>query len=109
MKFTDDDLKRLKEYVNYPRGIGTGCLDPTCVFTAVDIGHLLARLEAAERCLMPSTDYCVVCHCEDCEPNKEAWRKAAGKLKMYCPACGKLIDDNKIHDCPANVASSAKS
>jgi hypothetical protein len=71
MTFTDDDLKRLKE-IHIPK------------IQAVTLSYdkffaLLDRLEAAERCLVPSTDYCLVCYCEDCESKREAWRKAAGK------------------------------
>jgi hypothetical protein len=74
--FTNSDLKRLKEETTHHGGgrCGVGCEYPL-----IDILGLLARLEAAERCLIPGTDYCVVCCCEDCQVNKEAWRRSCGE------------------------------
>jgi hypothetical protein len=70
MTFSDDDLKRLKEVAN-KEGMTVIGMD--------DCNALLARLEAAERCLTPTTDYCMQCYCADCESNRKAWRKAWGK------------------------------
>lgn len=75
--FTDDDLKRLKDRVNDPNG-ADGLHD---IF-AVDILHLLARLEAAEVVIQRALQYKHPlhgnCRCNNCKP-VEIWRKAAGK------------------------------
>ena len=69
MAFTDDDLKRLKEWVEYP------------CFLSTDIPEIrkllpgfISRLEAAERCLLDGGK-------DEAEKDKdfEAWRKASGK------------------------------
>ena len=72
MVFSDDDLKRLKKAI-------VDHLEARAIAGAYELPALLARLEAAERCVYPSTDFCVICHCEDCQSNREAHRKAAGK------------------------------
>lgn len=66
--FTDDDLKRLKEYLDSPgrKYWGPGLSGDTTE-------ALLARLEAAEKCLEPSAGDIVPAQ------RYEAWRKAAGK------------------------------
>jgi hypothetical protein len=67
MNFTDDDLKRLKERLeNQNEPIFTH-------FNRIDIKALLARLEAAERCMSVGDDYV------QWNAAYEAWCKAAGK------------------------------
>lgn len=61
--FTDEDLKRLRE--SSYRAIEDG-----------KIPGLIARLEAAEKCIHPVPTCHAGCVCCD---NREAWRKAAGK------------------------------
>jgi hypothetical protein len=74
--FTNEDLQRLKAF----RLQGYHTLTAFEQNEIVDlVDALLARLEASERCATPSTDYCALCHCEDCESNRAAWRKAAGR------------------------------
>ena len=73
MAFTDAQLKYLKE--NY-EGLND---NSGCVLVKPDMEDLLARLEASERCMVPSTDYCAVCHCEDCESSRRTWRKSKGQ------------------------------
>lgn len=68
MTFTDEDLERLKNETP---------LDHTCIHhgRSVNLGALIARLEAAEKCI-PYHE------CQDdlstC-PHLKAWRKEAGK------------------------------
>lgn len=71
MTFTDDDLKHAKE--TWTDGDYDYLIDGQLLI------NLLARLETSERCLSPATDYCVICHCEDCQSNREAWRKSKGE------------------------------
>jgi hypothetical protein len=70
MAFTDDDLKRLKEYINAPNFAYTeGCPD------FLKAHALLARLEAAEKCV----EKAVLCPSLEWDKHHESWRKAAGK------------------------------
>lgn len=59
MPFTDEDLMVLKQNAH---GLG-----------ANKTLALLARLEAAEKCI------CLFSRCDQCEPFIEKWKKAAGK------------------------------
>lgn len=86
MTFTDDDLKRLKEW-----GDRCNCT-PETDLTCGQLGHLktkalLARLEAAEAVIEGTWNGCDHDRICDCPPGwspipqkkLEAWRKAAGK------------------------------
>ena len=85
MSFTDDDLKRLKERLNYP--------ERSITFEAFyeEIEALLARLERAENfifdpkeldecgwCVAEENDDNTLTHQSDCELNNayKAWRKS---------------------------------
>lgn len=75
MAFTDEDLERLKERLNSPIKSATEDTFPIDL-SENDTRALLARLEAAERCL----DYMIF---EDGKVDGEklfnAWRKAKGE------------------------------
>lgn len=69
MTFTDDELKRLKADLLNP--------EASVILNGDDISAILARLEAAEKCVQEHFGHGVL----DCEPNctvYEAWRKAKG-------------------------------
>lgn len=65
MTFTDDDLKRLKSQLALEISP-----DEDVLINNGEVDALLARLEAAERCINPANCYAV---------DYEAWRKASGK------------------------------
>jgi hypothetical protein len=79
LTFTDDDLKRLKEYVEKLRGLKVSTM------ATVDTSKLIpliARLEAAEKCAWWAdygATYIPVGNLDDCNQALENWRKAAGK------------------------------
>ncbi len=66
MPFTDDDLKRLKEFYS-EKGFAFG--------EGSQLWPLLARLEAAEVTCFRSIDRRSYCLCEACK----AWRKSKGE------------------------------
>lgn len=71
--FTDDDLKRLKEWCNLPKNVLTQ--------RRKAILNLIDRLEAAEAVCNTQEHTCcrqIPIICRACV-NYEAWRKAAGK------------------------------
>lgn len=75
MPFTDELLGRLKESIAMAKqreGYPWHVWGPR-------LGSLVARLEAAERCLGRGTVYCAICCCDDCNSNIAAWEKSAGK------------------------------
>ena len=81
MTFTDDDLKRLKEYVEKLSGMKISTM---ATVDTPKLVALLARLEAAENVIREAdileAEHC----CEDCpcgyiRMRLEAWLKAAGK------------------------------
>lgn len=65
MAFTDDNLKRLKEYIESGRSIQDGRMTKA----------LLARLEAAEEVCI----WAHACYPEGIKARLNKWRKAAGK------------------------------
>jgi hypothetical protein len=76
MTFTDEDLKRLKEYAEHREGM----LSTNCIMPANEVKALLARLEAAETALE------AIYPCLDSGSQfnyldilMDSWRKAAGK------------------------------
>jgi hypothetical protein len=74
MTFTDDDLKRLKDSIMRD---GTQVHDMRNLLLP-----LLARLEAAEKCIRTGHTENIHGQCMlDCKlcRNQEAWRKAAGR------------------------------
>lgn len=87
MTFTDEDLKRLKEYANNELLLESEFQEIHLLLPA-----LIARLEAAEKCANELPDYIEGAHDEYCHnetprpcPHEEdrslieAWRKVAGK------------------------------
>lgn len=81
MKFTDDDLKRLKEKIK----VSDDSDDETLIMSA-DITALLARLEASEAIVKIEDFPCRLDHSGNCQTHfvsnpceYETWRKAKGE------------------------------
>jgi len=79
-KFTDDDLKRLKEHIK----VHFGDFNGECQLTAEGLSLLVARLEAAERiCNYVANNDIDIPDLEKefqwCDEAIINWRKAAGK------------------------------
>ena len=86
MKFTDDDLKRLKEYIG--KGELYQFLDDEHEGNEIDesednyvsINALLARLDAAEELAQEAMCHCKY-DCDECGKMKTAWQKSKGVSK----------------------------
>lgn len=81
MAFTDDDLKRLKEYVKNDTGFfyRENGRSESMFMVPIDFDALIARLEAAEAYIKTCREYCCDIYHKEQADAYEAWRKAAGK------------------------------
>lgn len=70
--FSDDDLKRLKEYLYCDHKKTEGCLHP--IYGPPLIDALIARLEAAEAYIFARSD-----NPYQVSERYDAWKKACGK------------------------------
>src|SRR3954454_1305240 len=81
LKFTDDDLMRLKEAVE-AKCNSRFQTDKTITGGVFAVEALIARLEAAEKCAWWAdygATYIPLGNLDDCNQALENWRKAAGK------------------------------